>query len=53
VASVASDLPAAALTSVLSIGFGSSTADATEPLAILAGWAVVLAVLAARYFRWD
>jgi ABC-2 type transport system permease protein len=53
VASVASDLPAAALTSVLSIGFGSSTADATEPLVILAGWAVVLAVLAARYFRWD
>ena len=53
VASVASDLPAAALTTVLSVGFGSSTADVTEPLAILAGWAVLLAVLAARRFRWD
>jgi ABC-2 type transport system permease protein len=52
-ASVANDLPAAALTSVLSVGFGGSTADATEPLVILAGWAVAFAVLAARYFRWD
>jgi ABC-2 type transport system permease protein len=53
VASIAHDLPAAALTTVLSIGFGSSTADPTEPLVILTGWAVVLAVLAARTFRWD
>jgi ABC-2 type transport system permease protein len=53
VASIAHDLPAAALTQVLSIGFGSTTGDATEPLAILTGWAVLFAVLAARYFRWD
>ena len=53
VASIAHDLPAAALTSVLAVGFGSSTADVTESLVILAGWAVALAFLAARYFRWD
>jgi ABC-2 type transport system permease protein len=53
VASIAHDLPAAALSTVLAIGFGSSSADATEPLVILAGWAIVLAVLAARRFRWD
>jgi ABC-2 type transport system permease protein len=53
VASVAHDLPAAALTEVLSIGFGSTAGDATEPLAILAGWAVLFAILAARRFRWD
>jgi ABC-2 type transport system permease protein len=53
VASVASDLPAAALTQVLSIGFGSTTGDPTEPFAILTGWAVLFAVLAARRFRWD
>jgi len=53
VASIAHDLPAAALTQVLSIGFGSVAADATEPLVILTGWAAVLAILAARRFRWD
>ena len=53
VASIAHDLPAAALTQVLSIGFGSTTADATEPLVILAGWAALFAILAARRFRWD
>lgn len=53
VASIAHDLPAATLTQVLSIGFGSTTGDATEPLAILAGWAVLFAILAARRFRWD
>ena len=53
VASIASDLPAAALTRVLAIGFGGATGDATEPLVLLAGWAVVLALLASRRFRWD
>ncbi len=52
-ASVADDLPAAALTHILAVGFGSSSADPTEPLVILAGWAVLFAVLAARRFRWD
>ena len=53
VASVAGVLPAAALSQVLATGLGMSTADATEPLALLIGWAVVLATLAARRFRWD
>jgi len=53
VASVAEVLPPAALSRTLSIGLGASAGDATEPLAILVGWAVVLAVLAARKFRWD
>ena len=53
VASVASDLPAAALSRVLAIGFGGASGDATEPLVLLGGWAVLLAVLAARRFRWD
>jgi ABC-2 type transport system permease protein len=53
VAAVAAVLPPAALTRSLAIGLGSVTGDATEPLAILAGWAVVLAILAARRFRWD
>jgi ABC-2 type transport system permease protein len=52
-ASFAEALPAAALTRTLAIGLGSMTGDATEPLVILGGWAVVLAVLAARRFRWD
>ena len=52
VASIAHDLPPAALTLVLTVGLGGS-GDATESLVILAGWAVVLAVLAARRFRWD
>ena len=53
VASIAEALPAAALTRTLAIGLGASAGDATEPLAIMAGWAVVLVVLAARKFRWD
>jgi ABC-2 type transport system permease protein len=53
VASVASVLPPAALTQSLAIGLGTTVADATEPMAILAGWAVAFAVLAARRFRWD
>jgi ABC-2 type transport system permease protein len=52
VASIAHDLPPAALTQVLTVGLGGS-GDATESLVILAGWAVILAVLAARRFRWD
>ncbi len=52
IASVAHDLPPAALTQVLTVGLGGS-GDATESLVILAGWAVLLAVLAARKFRWD
>jgi ABC-2 type transport system permease protein len=53
VASFAEALPAAALTRTLSIGLGGTPGDAAEPLAILAVWAVVLAWLAARKFRWD
>jgi len=52
-ASIAEVLPAAALTRTLAIGLGTVAGDATEPLVLLAGWAVVLAVLAARRFRWD
>ncbi|MDP2350038.1 MAG: ABC transporter permease [Chloroflexota bacterium] len=52
-ASIAQDLPPAALTQVLATGFGGSTADATESLVILAGWAALFAILAARRFRWD
>lgn len=53
VASVANVLPAATLTRTLGIGLGTVAGDATEPLVLLAGWAVLLAVLAARRFRWD
>jgi ABC-2 type transport system permease protein len=53
VADFASALPPAALVRTLSIGLGGATGDATEPLAILAVWAVVFAGLAARRFRWD
>lgn len=52
-ASLAGVLPAAALSQVLATGLGMSTADATEPLVMLSGWAVVLALAAARKFRWD
>lgn len=53
VEAVAQVLPAAALVEVLSVGLGSLEADATEALAILVGWAIVLALLAARRFSWD
>jgi ABC-2 type transport system permease protein len=53
VAAIAAVLPPAALTESLAIGLGTKPGDATEPMAILAGWAVVFAVLAARRFRWD
>lgn len=52
VATIAADLPPAALTHVLTVGLGAA-GDATESLILLAGWALVLAVLAARKFRWD
>jgi ABC-2 type transport system permease protein len=52
VETLASVLPPATLTGVLRIGLGAP-GDATEPLVLLAGWAVVLAVVAARRFRWD
>jgi ABC-2 type transport system permease protein len=53
VASVAEVLPAAALTHALAVGLGAVDGDATESVVLLAGWASVLATLAARRFRWD
>ena len=53
IAAIAEVLPPAALVKVLAVGLGALDADATEALAILAGWAVVLAGLAARRFSWD
>jgi ABC-2 type transport system permease protein len=53
VATIAEGLPAAALTQTLSIGLGYQAGDATEPVLLLAAWAVALAILAARWFRWD
>jgi ABC-2 type transport system permease protein len=51
-AAVAAVLPPAALVRVLSAGFGAP-GDAGVSLAILAGWAILLAALAAWRFRWD
>jgi ABC-2 type transport system permease protein len=51
-AAVAGALPPAALVQVLSVGL-TGTGDAGASLVILAGWAVVLAGLAAWRFRWD
>ena len=53
IAAVAGVLPPAVLTQALAIGLGTTTADATGPMLLLAGWAVLFAVLAARRFRWD
>jgi ABC-2 type transport system permease protein len=53
VAAFAAILPPAALTEALAIGFGTLAADATGPMIVLAAWAVVAALLAARLFRWD
>jgi len=53
VAAIASVLPPAALTASLAIGLGTVSGDPTGPLLVLAAWAAGLAVLAARYFRWD
>ncbi len=52
-ADLARVLPAAALSDALRIGLGGATGDATGALAILAGWGVVAAGLAARRFRWE
>lgn len=52
-ADASSVLPPAALSHVLAVGLGSATGDATEAVLVLAFWAVVLAGLAARKFRWD
>ena len=53
VATVAVVLPPAALTEALAVGLGTKVADATQPMLVLSGWALVLAILAARRFRWD
>lgn len=53
IAAASSVLPPAALTKVLAIGLGGAHGDATEAVIVLAFWAVVLAGLAARKFRWD
>jgi ABC-2 type transport system permease protein len=53
VASVAEVLPPAALTHSLAVGLGTQPGDATESMVLLAGWAILFAVLAARRFRWD
>jgi ABC-2 type transport system permease protein len=50
---LASLLPTAALADALRIGLGASTGDLVGPLALLAAWAVGLAVLTARTFRWE
>ncbi len=51
-AAVAGALPPAALVQVLYAGL-TGTGDASAALAVLAGWAVGLVVLAAWRFRWD
>jgi ABC-2 type transport system permease protein len=51
-AAIAAALPAAALTDALRVGFGSG-GDALVPLAILAAWGAVAALLTARTFRWE
>jgi ABC-2 type transport system permease protein len=53
VAAASALLPPAALTKALTIGLGGTTGDATESVVVLAVWAVLLAGLAARKFRWD
>jgi len=52
VEAVAHVLPAAALTASMGVGL-SGVGNATGPMLVLAAWAVVLTVLAARRFRWD
>jgi ABC-2 type transport system permease protein len=55
VAAIAHALPAAALSDVLRIAFGSGGAggDALSPLVLLAVWGVVTVGLAAKTFRWE
>jgi ABC-2 type transport system permease protein len=52
-ATIARLLPAAALSDALRIGLGATSGDATGPLLVLAGWGIVTAGLAARWFRWE
>jgi ABC-2 type transport system permease protein len=52
VATIAAALPAAALSEALRIAFGAA-GDATNSLALLAGWGAVASLLAARTFRWE
>jgi len=52
-ATLASVLPAAALTDVLRVALGTEHGDAVGPLLILSGWAVGAVGLALRTFRWE
>ena len=52
-ADVARVLPAAALSDAFRIGLGASSGDPLGPLALVAGWGIVAAGLAAARFRWE
>jgi ABC-2 type transport system permease protein len=55
-AAVAAALPAAPLSELLRVAFGSvagATTDIAGQVVLLAGWAVVTIVAAARTFRWE
>jgi ABC-2 type transport system permease protein len=52
-ATVASLLPAGALTDALRIALGTHAGDAGGPLVLLAAWATAFVALAAWRFRWD
>jgi ABC-2 type transport system permease protein len=54
-AAVAGALPAAPLSALLrdALGAGTAAGDVGSNLGLLAGWAVVTLVLAARTFRWE
>ena len=52
-ADLAQLLPAAALSDALRIGLGAASGDPSGALALLGGWGVISAGLAARTFRWE